>query len=128
MGASEDGTSNGAKAFCTRPTGNQGSIPASFFKSAHIKTTSSYKQITGCIDPSKAKTVIPSDGGGQYDSNGGDGGHGNPPGSACAGYKSYVQLLEPAANRACLRCCNNARDCDLSHDTSGEYRTHAWLH
>ena len=42
---------------------------------------------------------------------GGAGGKGNPQGSQCLGYKHYVELVEPAANRACIKCCDDAADC-----------------
>jgi hypothetical protein len=46
----------------------------------------------------------PNDGGGQYDSApGGTDGKGNPAGSVCLGYNHYVQIVEPDANRICIR-------------------------
>ncbi|EGG07858.1 uncharacterized protein MELLADRAFT_74588 [Melampsora larici-populina 98AG31] len=76
-------------------------------------------QMTGCININSSDRFNANDGGGQYDSNGGDGGRGNPAGSVCKQYPVYVELIEPAANRACIRCCQNAADCDVSRDTSG---------
>lgn len=64
-------------------------------------------------------------------SSGGAGGLGNPRGSVCTGYSSYVELLEPdvkvrgagrarlTAQRVCIRCCKDDRDCRLDLDTSG---------
>lgn len=42
--------------------------------------------VTGCINVSTLDRLNPDDGGGQYDSNGGDNGTGNPEGSVCTGY------------------------------------------
>ena len=67
--------------------------------------------MTGCIRPSHLTRLNPHDEGGQYDSSGGAGGKGNPQGSQCLGYKHYVELVEPAANRACIKCCDDAADC-----------------
>ena len=67
--------------------------------------------MTGCIRPEKLSRLNPSDAGGQYDSSGGAGGKGNPQGSQCLGYKHYVELVEPAGPRACIRCCDDPRDC-----------------
>ncbi|KAA1095364.1 hypothetical protein PGT21_017482 [Puccinia graminis f. sp. tritici] len=74
---------------------------------------------TGCINVNSCDRLKADDGGGQYDSHGGDRGLGNPPYSFCKNYHTYVQLIEPSANRACLRCCANPSDCDLSKDTQG---------
>lgn len=41
--------------------------------------------VTGCIRPETLDRLVPTDGGGQYDSSGGDGGQGNPRGSKCTG-------------------------------------------
>ncbi|KDQ21528.1 hypothetical protein BOTBODRAFT_182841 [Botryobasidium botryosum FD-172 SS1] len=76
-------------------------------------------QLTGCIDPSTLDRLNPDDGGGQYDSSGGDGGLGNPAGSQCVGYNHYVEILEPSANRGCIRCCDDPDDCPLDQDTAG---------
>lgn len=91
-----------------------------FWRAVDITTPKSgVIQMTGCIDVNTCDRLNPNDDGGQYDSNGGDGGNGNPAGSFCNNYRSYVQLIEPSANRACLRCCQNPSDCDLSQDISG---------
>ncbi|KAL0573230.1 hypothetical protein V5O48_008718 [Marasmius crinis-equi] len=73
----------------------------------------------GCIRPELVDRLNPDDDGGQYDSAGGDGGTGNPEGSACLGYNYYVELIEPSANRACIKCCDNYDDCPLWLDTAG---------
>ncbi|CAD6887200.1 unnamed protein product [Tilletia controversa] len=115
----------GTRSYCTKPADSaQGHIPAGLWKSKYVskkrgKSGGRQVQITGCINPSASSRLIPSDGGGQYDSNGGDGGKGNPRGSVCLGYNSYVELVEPDVGRACIRCCENPSDCPLSRDTSG---------
>ncbi|KAI7944619.1 hypothetical protein MJO28_010314 [Puccinia striiformis f. sp. tritici] len=76
-------------------------------------------QMTGCINVNTCDRLNPNDAGGQYDSNGGADGRGNPANSYCANYHTYVQLIEPAGNRACIRCCQNAADCNLSNDERG---------
>lgn len=76
--------------------------------------TSSIFLVTGCIRPEKLSRLNPSDGGGQYDSSGGAGGLGNPQGSVCLGYKHYVELVEPADKRACIKCCDDPADCPLN--------------
>lgn len=104
----------------TQTPGATGTFQGDFWKQVEISSPKDgVIQMTGCINVSTCDRLVPSDGGGQYDSNGGDGGRGNPAGSYCANYHSYVQLIEPSANRACLRCCANPNDCDLSQDTSG---------
>ncbi|KIO29390.1 hypothetical protein M407DRAFT_242625 [Tulasnella calospora MUT 4182] len=124
IGASE--YPGGTQTFCTNPTDSslQGTIPAGFFRNvAYVQGTGdsgqSYVQLTGCINPGLIDRLNPADAGGQYDSNGGDTGEGNPIGSQCEGYNSYVELIEPAGNRACIRCCNDPADCPLTMDTSG---------
>ncbi|KAF9522157.1 hypothetical protein CPB83DRAFT_864918 [Crepidotus variabilis] len=104
--------------------GNQGTLPANFWSNVAFQSGTSsrgarYAQLTGCIRPSTLDRLNPGDGGGQYDSNGGDGGQGNPQGSKCLGYNFYVELVEPGDNRACIKCCDNYDDCPLNLDTSG---------
>ena len=83
--------------------------------------------VTGCIRPDTLDRINSDDSGGQYDSSGGTNGEGNPAGSACTGYvviadkgdfsdlwcryNHYVELVEPAELRACIRCCNDPDDC-----------------
>ena len=84
--------------------------------------------VTGCIKPETLDRINPGDAGGQYDSSGGTDGQGNPAGSVCKGYvvivpgesdvselysryNHYVELLEPAGPRACVRCCMDDEDC-----------------
>lgn len=85
IGRSEDG-GDGAQSYCTKPRGNQKQLPSGIWKNGpNVKKTSSYIQVTGCLRTSKVPVLIPSDGGGQYDSNGGAGGRGNPPNTHCTG-------------------------------------------
>ncbi|KAJ7653113.1 hypothetical protein DFH06DRAFT_1047843 [Mycena polygramma] len=120
-------TPGGMKTYCS-PAGRydpaQGQLPAAFWSNVAFKSGTSssggrYAQLTGCINPSLLSRLNPDDGGGQYDSSGGAGGLGNPQGSVCLGYNHYVELVEPADNRACIKCCDNAADCPTNKDTSG---------
>lgn len=117
----------GMKTYCS-PAGKynsaQGTLPANFWTNLEFKAGISsrgarYAQITGCIRPETLDRLVPSDGGGQYDSSGGAGGLGNPAGSKCLGYKHYVELVEPDVKRACIKCCDNYDDCPLHMDTRG---------
>ena len=84
------------RSFCTKPySSKQGQLASDFWTKAHFKKTDKYVQITGCINPKVQSTLLSNDEGGQYDSNGGEGGRGNPAGSVCLGYSSYVELVEP---------------------------------
>ncbi|EEB92079.1 hypothetical protein MPER_09465, partial [Moniliophthora perniciosa FA553] len=98
---------------------SQGTIPNGFWKNVDFKSGISsrgarYAQLTGCIRPELVDRLNPNDGGGQYDSNGGDGGRGNPQDSVCLGYGSYVELIEPVTSRACIKCCDDPNDCPVS--------------
>jgi len=75
--------------------------------------------VTGCIRPETLDRLNPGDAGGQYDSSGGEGGNGNPQGSACLGYNHYVELVEPSLSRACIKCCDAFDDCPVDRDTQG---------
>ncbi|KAF9048860.1 hypothetical protein BJ165DRAFT_1580357 [Panaeolus papilionaceus] len=117
----------GMKTYCS-PAGRydtqQGQLPSDFWSNVEFKAGTSsrgarYAQLTGCIRPEKLSRLNPNDGGGQYDSSGGDGGLGNPQGSKCLGYNHYVELVEPADKRACIKCCDNYDDCPLHLDTAG---------
>ncbi|KAG8949767.1 hypothetical protein FRC04_008307 [Tulasnella sp. 424] len=115
----------GTQTFCTNPTDpSQGTIPPGFFTNvAYVEGTGvsgqPYVQLTGTINPTVIQNLNPADAGGQYDSNGGADGRGNPAGSQCIGYTSYVELIEPAGPRACIRCCMDPDDCPVTMDTSG---------
>ncbi|EAU85245.1 hypothetical protein CC1G_10031 [Coprinopsis cinerea okayama7 len=103
---------------------SQGTLPANVWSNVEFKTGRSasgarFAQLTGCIRPELVDRLNVNDGGGQYDSSGGDGRHGNPAGSVCLGYNHYVELVEPADRRACIKCCDNYWDCPLDRDTSG---------
>ncbi|CAE6501110.1 unnamed protein product [Rhizoctonia solani] len=103
---------------------SQGKLPNNFWSNIAFKSGTSsrgarYAQLTGCIRPETLSRLNPNDGGGQYDSSGGDGGQGNPQGSVCLGYKHYVELVEPADKRACIKCCDNFDDCPLD---KGKFR------
>ncbi|ELU36772.1 hypothetical protein AG1IA_09202 [Rhizoctonia solani AG-1 IA] len=115
----ESETPGGMQAFCspsayTDPS--QGQLPGNFWRSVTLERGSggSGQQYVQCKSSYHGR-----DGGGQYDSSGGDGGRGNPEGSVCEGYNHYVELLEPGSGRACIRCCQDTNDCPLSMDTSG---------
>ncbi|KAH7334665.1 hypothetical protein B0J17DRAFT_617735 [Rhizoctonia solani] len=113
------------QAFCSpsaRTDQSQGELPGNFWRNVNYATGTGsggqqWVQLTGCIN--LFPQLNPNDGGGQYDSSGGDGGRGNPEGSVCVGYNHYVELLEPSTGRACIRCCQDTNDCPLSMDTSG---------
>ncbi|KAJ7262951.1 hypothetical protein C8J57DRAFT_1719181 [Mycena rebaudengoi] len=117
----------GMKTYCSpagRYADSQGQLPANFWKNVAFKTGKGknggrYAQLTGCIRPETLSRLNPSDSGGQYDSSGGAGGLGNPKGSVCLGYKHYVELVEPAGPRACIKCCDDPADCPTNKDTQG---------
>ncbi|CAE7179433.1 unnamed protein product [Rhizoctonia solani] len=101
-----------------------GENPQDFWSNAEMSTAPGVNgarrvQLTGCIRPELSSQLNPGDGGGQYDSSGGEGGLGNPQGSVCLGYNHYVELVEPAGRRACIRCCDDPADCPLTMDTLG---------
>lgn len=123
---------SGTKTYCTAKARyddpNQGQLPADFFSDARYVEygTVNYnqvRQITGCINTSHLSRLNPSDEGGQFDSSG-QGNDGVPsqsfcilPGNNKRGF--YVQLIEPAENRFCIRCCENNADCVHTEDTDG---------
>ncbi|KAF9460330.1 hypothetical protein BDZ94DRAFT_1169905 [Collybia nuda] len=117
----------GMKTYCSpagRYSSQQGQLPAEFWRNVAFKTGNGknggrYAQLTGCIRPELLSRLNPNDGGGQYDSSGGVGGRGNPEGSKCLGYNHYVELVEPAGPRACIKCCDDPADCPTNKDTQG---------
>ncbi|KAI0027945.1 hypothetical protein K488DRAFT_60013 [Vararia minispora EC-137] len=117
----------GTKTYCSpngRYSSQQGQLPPDFWSNVAFKTGNGrnggrYAQLTGCIRPEKLSRLNPSDAGGQYDSSGGAGGRGNPQGSVCLGYNHYVELVEPAGPRACIKCCDDPADCPTNKDTQG---------
>ncbi|KAF8554129.1 hypothetical protein OG21DRAFT_1509272 [Imleria badia] len=74
-------------------------------------------QITGCMDASKFP-FADNDDGGQFDVR-------YPNGAQCTfgGYgASFIEQVEPSANRFCLRCCQSADDqqnCNSHQDRAG---------
>ncbi|KAJ7284434.1 hypothetical protein C8J57DRAFT_692817 [Mycena rebaudengoi] len=117
----------GMRSYCSSPSESspkQGQLPDDFWKTVQYKkglgkNGKPYVQLTGCINPDHFSQLNRNDPGGQYDSSGGVGGHGNPEGSVCLGYSNYVELVEPAGPRACIRCCEDPVDCPTSKDTQG---------
>jgi hypothetical protein len=57
--------------------------------------------------------LSPSDGGGQYDSNGA------PPHARVAGAKKFVNLVEPDAQDFCIRACTDPSKCNTGESTKG---------
>ncbi|KAK4517334.1 uncharacterized protein ATC70_000669 [Mucor velutinosus] len=103
-----------AQAFCignTPKAKNAGKLDSGFIQSAHYLKTDQYVQVTGQINPAKAR-LIASDEGGQMDVRA-------PMGSSCAGWKYYVNLIEPAGNTYCMRCCNDDRTCNRGISEKG---------
>ncbi|KAL5514618.1 hypothetical protein ACEPAG_1934 [Sanghuangporus baumii] len=112
--AESDGVSFCMSGGCTR------AMPDGFITAAAVERASDgvlWIQVTGCIDPSKS-TLSTSDDGGQFDVR-------FPNGAQCAfgGYgASFIEQVEPSANRFCLRCCANEDDqtnCNSHQDRAG---------
>lgn len=129
IGDSEDGGNDKTDSFCSDPHYDKGQkqFPVDawwggrpYFAYGH--GYGDYVQLTGGFNAYKVPTLIPDDngGGGQYDSNGGDTGHGNPLNSHCKGYSSYVSIIEVDRenSKACVRCCQDNRDCPVIHDSA----------
>ncbi|KAG0236060.1 hypothetical protein BGW42_004168 [Actinomortierella wolfii] len=105
-----------AVAFCTRNQKNAPNanvFPKGFIQSAHwVKnSTSDWVQVTGRFNPEKYK-LSRKDGGGQYDIKA-------PVGAQCAGYKYFVNMVEPDIGEYCMRCCKNKLDCPVNKSTYG---------
>ncbi|KAJ6606880.1 hypothetical protein B0H10DRAFT_1819392, partial [Mycena sp. CBHHK59/15] len=108
---------------CCSPAGRyspmQGLLPANFWTNVALRNTTGasggYIQLTGCIRTATLDRLNPGDDGGQYDSSGGASGRGNLQGSVCLG---CVQLIEPRASRACIRCCDDPVDCPTTKGQS----------
>ncbi|KAF8317402.1 hypothetical protein DL93DRAFT_564083 [Clavulina sp. PMI_390] len=123
---------SGTKTYCTAAgrwdLAAQGQLPSDFFSDAKYVEYSGangglIRQITGCINASHLSRLDPTDEGGQFDSSG-QGNNGVPtdsfcilPGNNVRGF--YVQQIEPAENRFCLRCCADNDDCPHTNDTKG---------
>ncbi|KAG0029619.1 hypothetical protein BGZ81_003587 [Podila clonocystis] len=103
-----------AVAFCTQNSTlapKARLFPDGFISSAHFAQGDGYVQVTGKIDHTKYG-LSGHDRGGQYDMKA-------PVGSACAGYSSYVNLIEPNRDIFCIRCCKNKKDCNTGKSTKG---------
>jgi len=112
----------GTTSYCagSEVTSQDRMMPADFWSNvALVSVPGRYTQLTGCIRPGTLDRLNANDAGGQYDSSGGSGGRGNPQDSVCKNFNHYVELIEPAGNRACIRCCMDADDCPTNKDTSG---------
>lgn len=86
-------------------------LPDGFIQSAHYVATDEYVQVTGQFDPTKIG-LNPADDGGQTDIMA-------PKGSSCAGWKYYVNLIEPSGNTYCMRCCNDTKNCNRGISEKG---------
>ncbi|KAI0754100.1 hypothetical protein C8Q80DRAFT_1136930 [Daedaleopsis nitida] len=116
-----DAESDGV-AFCT-PGSTEGTcerrFAEGFIRAAAISRSEdgSYIQVTGCLDRGKS-SLDPSDSGGQFDVR-------FPNGAQCTfgGYgASFIQLVEPASDRFCLRCCighDDQENCNSHQDKAG---------
>lgn len=111
-----------AQSFCTPESSGgvcpnvmpDGFITASAFQTAE---DGSWIQVTGCLDPSKLG-MDPNDTGGQLDVRFPNGAHCTFGGVG----KSFIELVEPALNRFCLRCCmaeNDQINCNSHRDRLG---------
>ncbi|KLO14720.1 hypothetical protein SCHPADRAFT_825911 [Schizopora paradoxa] len=110
-----------AQAYCSTTTGPVCSniMSAGFIKAAAISKSpnNDWIQVTGCIDPSKM-SLSPDDEGGQLDVR-------FPNGAQCmyGGYgASFIEQVEPATGRFCLRCCaseNDQTNCNSHQDRGG---------
>ena len=95
--------------------------------SAHEVKNANFIQITGRLDVQKLG-LRSGDSGGQYDNyTSPSTPHGSPSGASCQGYKYFVEMVEPAAHRYCIRCCDEVsqnfgdahRACIKNHSTTG---------
>ncbi|TFK46553.1 hypothetical protein OE88DRAFT_1610507, partial [Heliocybe sulcata] len=108
--------------FCTprsQAPGCNKRLPDGLIRAAAVERASdgSWVQVTGCLDSSKYPFAS-SDDGGQFDVR-------FPNGAQCTtgGYgASFIEQIEPTANRFCLRCCSSKNDqenCNSHQDKSG---------
>ncbi|TFY65825.1 hypothetical protein EVG20_g5267 [Dentipellis fragilis] len=108
--------------FCTPGTADSGCtnrLPDGFITAATVAKADdgAWIQVTGCLDTSKFH-LDPSDTGGQFDVR-------YPQGAQCTfgGYgASFIELVEPAKNRFCIRCCaseNDQENCNSHRDRQG---------
>ncbi|CAO3634263.1 unnamed protein product [Cunninghamella blakesleeana] len=107
------GTEEDGIPMCTQSKlSNTGKVfPKGFIVTSHFVKTSTYVQVTGKMNRNAYK-LASSDGGGQYD-------HKDIDGVTCNGYKYFVNMLEPDVNQYCIRCCQNAKDCNTGLSTYG---------
>ncbi|KAH7920765.1 hypothetical protein BV22DRAFT_1097634 [Leucogyrophana mollusca] len=107
-------------AYCTPGAeGCANYLPSGFITGAAVSQADdgSWIQVTGCFDSSKFH-FAPNDDGGQFDVR-------FPNGAQCTfgGYgASFIEQVEPSANRFCLRCCSSANDqtnCNSHQDRAG---------
>ncbi|KAF9356422.1 hypothetical protein BGX26_005286 [Mortierella sp. AD094] len=106
-----------AIAFCNKPNSSAPGakiFPPGFVLSAHWATGNGWVQVTGQIDPAQY-SLNPCDTGGQYDIKA-------PVGATCAGFKHFVNVIEPEIGVYGMRCCQEKADCDVSHSTYGVKR------
>ncbi|KAG0090746.1 hypothetical protein BGZ93_001050 [Podila epicladia] len=105
-----------AVAFCTKPTDSAPGaqiFPEGFIESAHFKrnTAKDWVQVTGRMVP-WVYALDENDDGGQYDVKA-------PVGAMCAGYKYFVNMVEPDESIYCMRCCADKDDCPVGKSTYG---------
>ncbi|KAF9433493.1 hypothetical protein BGZ76_009397 [Entomortierella beljakovae] len=106
-----------AIAFCNKPNARAPGakiFPPGFVLTAHWATGKDWVQITGQIDPVQY-SLSPCDLGGQYDIRA-------PVGATCAGFKHFVNVIEPETGVYGMRCCQEKLDCDVNHSEYGVRR------
>ncbi|KAI0090095.1 hypothetical protein BDY19DRAFT_887676, partial [Irpex rosettiformis] len=117
--AESDGVSYCSHASTGDSCADRPKLPVGFITAAALNKSDdgSWIQVTGCLDNSKFH-LDPSDAGGQFDVR-------FPNGAQCAfgGYgASFIELVEPALSRFCLRCCSSPNDqthCNSHQDRLG---------
>ncbi|KIJ11718.1 hypothetical protein PAXINDRAFT_84095 [Paxillus involutus ATCC 200175] len=105
--------------FCTSGSGCANPFPTGFITGSAVEEAAdgSYIQITGCMDSSQFP-FAQGDDGGQFDVR-------FPNGAQCTfgGFgASFIEQVEPDADRFCMRCCKNADDqenCNSHQDRAG---------
>ncbi|KAG0255414.1 hypothetical protein DFQ27_006275 [Actinomortierella ambigua] len=109
-----------AVAFCTnkrvlKDAPNANLFPKGFIQSANwaANTTKAreWVQVTGRFNPD-LYGLSREDGGGQYDQVA-------PRGAQCAGYRYWVNFIEPNEGIYCMRCCKNKLDCPRNKSHKG---------
>ncbi|KAJ6607664.1 hypothetical protein B0H10DRAFT_2227575 [Mycena sp. CBHHK59/15] len=94
----------------------QGLFPANFWTNVALRNaTGASGGVTGCIRTATLDRLNPGDDGGQYDSSGGAT---RRAASVSGAYRHYVELIEPRASRACIRCCDDPVDCPTTKGQS----------